>query len=166
MWRKIWDGPFYIGRLSRPVSVGDAIIKVLETLWRASIILITIVLLLLSVYYIQYRYSKWKDDLAIKNVYAFTSISDLCDVGEFAVTIKNRNDFPIKNVSYDVEMTLGGHDVTPRHLRDIWYFRSISGGHQLVKCHAAARDEYGRETGYRTQKGTVVGVTVRRVKAE
>lgn len=33
--RAVWDGPFYIGPLSRPVSVGDVLLKTLETLWRA-----------------------------------------------------------------------------------------------------------------------------------
>lgn len=42
--RAIWNGPFYIGPLSRPVSVGDVLLKALETLWRA--ILSMVVLLI------------------------------------------------------------------------------------------------------------------------
>lgn len=41
--RAVWDGPFHIGPLSRPVSVGDVLLKALETLWRA---IISIVLVL------------------------------------------------------------------------------------------------------------------------
>ena len=42
--RAIWNGPFYIGPLSRPVSVGDVLLQTLETLWRA---ILSIVLLLI-----------------------------------------------------------------------------------------------------------------------
>lgn len=41
--RAVWNGPFYIGPLSRPVSVGDVLLKTLETLWRA---ILSIVVLL------------------------------------------------------------------------------------------------------------------------
>ena len=49
MWkifRIIWDGPFYIGLLTRPISVGDVLIKVLETLWRAAVAVIALVAVL------------------------------------------------------------------------------------------------------------------------
>ena len=42
--RAVWNGPFYIGPLSRPVSVGDVLLKTLETLWRA---ILSIVILLI-----------------------------------------------------------------------------------------------------------------------
>jgi len=42
--RAVWNGPFYIGTLSRPVSVGDVLLKTLETLWRA---ILSIVVLLI-----------------------------------------------------------------------------------------------------------------------
>lgn len=43
--RAVWNGPFYIGPLSRPVSVGDVLLKTLETLWRAvlSIVVLLVV---------------------------------------------------------------------------------------------------------------------------
>lgn len=36
--RSIWRGPFYVGPLVRPVSTGDAILKVMETIWRFIVI--------------------------------------------------------------------------------------------------------------------------------
>ncbi|WP_300538109.1 hypothetical protein [Sphingosinicella sp.] len=36
----IWNGPFHIGRIERPVSVGDAIMKLMETTWRFGVILV------------------------------------------------------------------------------------------------------------------------------
>lgn len=44
--RSIWNGPFHIGPLASPVSVGDVLLKVLQTAWRA-IVLSALVLLLL-----------------------------------------------------------------------------------------------------------------------
>jgi len=38
--RAIWNGPFHIGRLSQPVSVGDVLLKVLETFWRAAVAIV------------------------------------------------------------------------------------------------------------------------------
>lgn len=44
--RAIWDGPFKIGELRQPVSVGDVLLKIFETLWRAIICIFTLVLVL------------------------------------------------------------------------------------------------------------------------
>lgn len=35
-----WNGPFHIGPLRQPVSLGDVLLKVLETLWRAVMTLV------------------------------------------------------------------------------------------------------------------------------
>jgi hypothetical protein len=34
----VWNGPFYIGKLERPLSLGDVAMKLLETVWRASVL--------------------------------------------------------------------------------------------------------------------------------
>lgn len=36
--RAAWNGPFHIGPLARPASVGDVLLKLLETTWRAAFI--------------------------------------------------------------------------------------------------------------------------------
>lgn len=41
--RAIWNGPFHVGRLSSPVSLGDAVMKILETSWRAAIVLSAVI---------------------------------------------------------------------------------------------------------------------------
>lgn len=45
--RRVWNGPFYIGKLEQPATVGDVLLKVLETLWRAFLVLIALSLLFL-----------------------------------------------------------------------------------------------------------------------
>ena len=42
--RLIWNGPFHIGKLSPPVSVGDALLKVLETAWRLFLVAISLLI--------------------------------------------------------------------------------------------------------------------------
>lgn len=41
--RAIWNGPFYIGKLAQPASVGDVLLKVLETIWRTVVALILLI---------------------------------------------------------------------------------------------------------------------------
>lgn len=37
---RIWNGPFHIGKLTQPTSVGDVMLKVLETLWRVIVVVV------------------------------------------------------------------------------------------------------------------------------
>ena len=41
--RAIWNGPFHIGPLSQPATVGDVLAKVLETLWRTLVFLVSLI---------------------------------------------------------------------------------------------------------------------------
>ncbi|WP_397401611.1 hypothetical protein [Phenylobacterium sp.] len=41
--RAVWNGPFFIGKLTRPVSLGDVAMKLLETTWRSVILLAVVV---------------------------------------------------------------------------------------------------------------------------
>lgn len=41
--RAVWNGPFYIGKLTQPASVGDVLLKILETIWRAIVGLILLI---------------------------------------------------------------------------------------------------------------------------
>lgn len=36
--RAVWNGPFYVGKLTRPVPWSEAFLKVLETLWRGVLV--------------------------------------------------------------------------------------------------------------------------------
>lgn len=46
--RAVWNGPFHVGKISRPVSVGDALLKLLETLWRAAVAAVAIILTIIA----------------------------------------------------------------------------------------------------------------------
>jgi hypothetical protein len=38
--KALWNGPFYVGKLERPISVGEALLKLFETAWRAGVLFI------------------------------------------------------------------------------------------------------------------------------
>lgn len=41
--QSVWNGPFYVGKLTQPVSVGDVLLKILEVLWRGTIAIVVII---------------------------------------------------------------------------------------------------------------------------
>lgn len=47
--RAVWNGPFYIGKLVRPVSLGDVAMKVLETIWRGVILFLAAIAVVIAV---------------------------------------------------------------------------------------------------------------------
>lgn len=160
MWRSIWNGPFYIGKLTRPVSVGDAIMKVLETLWRTAIILILAFAAFLAVILGNSWLENRRNADALKHVVVDAHADDSCRQGEFAITIRNNSKYTLTYVSYRVNMTLNGADVTPEHLRHLWTGSDISPAHSLTTCHSTAWTSYGSPTRYRTEEGTVLGASI------
>lgn len=44
MLRSIWNGPFFVGKLTQPVTVGDVMLKILEVLWRGLMALVGLML--------------------------------------------------------------------------------------------------------------------------
>lgn len=74
-WRalavSVWNGPFYIGKLERPVSTGEAILKIMETAWRgvlmaglgwSAIMIVVGVLAFIS----EITYESQEDDMALE----------------------------------------------------------------------------------------------------
>lgn len=59
--RLVWNGPFHIGKLSPPVSVGDALLKMLETAWR---LILTVVGLLFLIGLALFGYERIPRDRA------------------------------------------------------------------------------------------------------
>lgn len=45
----IWNGPFYIGNIEKPVKLGDVALKLLETVWRGGVLVCVAVLVTLGV---------------------------------------------------------------------------------------------------------------------
>jgi sugar phosphate permease len=45
----VWNGPFHVGPLVRPVSVGDAIMTICQTAWRAAVVVAAIFICILAI---------------------------------------------------------------------------------------------------------------------
>lgn len=166
MWRSIWNGPFYIGKLTQPVSVGDVMMKVLETLWRTALVGVALFAGLIALILGNSRMESRRNDDAERNVVVNAHRDPSCQPGEFAVTIQNNSKYTITYASYRVNMTLNGVDVTPDHLRNLWTGTDISPDHHLTTCHSTAWTSYGTPTSYRTEEGTVLGGSLDFVSAK
>lgn len=46
--QKVWDGPFKTPQLEQPISVGWVLLKILETLWRAVVVLLLLIAAVLA----------------------------------------------------------------------------------------------------------------------
>ena len=116
-WRVIWNGPFYIGKLERPVSVGDAIMKVLETAWRGAVIIVAAFAALFS--YI--AYDSWSKSRAEAAALTTTEIvasynPAVCgDSQPIEVVIGNSGRRTLSYVSYIIEVLdrPGGRNIAP-----------------------------------------------------
>lgn len=121
MWRAIWNGPFYIGKLERPVSVGDAIMKILETLWRVGIIgLIGFAALLVALSYSSWSANQVRDQaLADTDIVVRANFAG-CPVGSpIEVTLGNRGTKALTFITYNVRIIdpVNGQDLAPMHFK-------------------------------------------------
>jgi hypothetical protein len=70
--QSIWNGPFFVGKLTQPVSVGDVLLKILEVLWRAIISMIGLGVSVAGYFYYVYPvlYPPIKDSITGSAIYA------------------------------------------------------------------------------------------------
>lgn len=146
MWRAIWNGPFYIGPLERPVSVGDVMMKVLETLWRTALVVIglatTVMLLFLG--------WSWKTSEDQKRALAQMQISvryapDYCGAGKpLLITLTNDGRRKISSASYSVRISdSSGRDVAPAHFLWIEFSEAVPGRSATKDCLTPWQNNYG-----------------------
>lgn len=148
MWRAIWNGPFYIGPLERPVSVGDVLMKVLETLWRTGLVIIglaaTALVLLLA--------WTWKTSEEQKRALEQMQISvrydpDICGADRpLVVTFTNDGRRKITSVSYSVGiLDSSGRDVAPAHFLYISFPEEVAGRSFETDCLTPWQTNYGSD---------------------
>jgi len=150
-WRAIWNGPFYIGQLTRPVSVGDAIMKVLETAWRALVIVFALVLACLALIF----FTAWRDQAKSEkiraDVNAATSVSaaanfEACGPAfPIQVRITNAGDRELDYVTFRIKVIdpQDDRDITPSHFINMSTERAIGPRKTLLKCVSPYADQYG-----------------------
>ena len=107
VWRKIWNGPFYVGELEQPISMGAAFLKVFEVAWRIFIIAVIGAILLVGVITLLIVREDHKNEerrrLEAKVTLSGVLASTACPIpGSFLLFIKNGSDRPITSVSFSV----------------------------------------------------------------
>lgn len=152
-WLKAaWNGPFYIGRLQSPVSVGDVLMKVLETLWRGAILCVAAIALFVVGVLVVAEKDKRASARAVSNTPISISIdTDACPrAAPLLVSVENRSARRIESVAYRVDMIdrATGDNLTPLHLM------RVEGGGIMprsarTECLSPYVDRYGQETGFR-----------------
>jgi hypothetical protein len=150
MWRAIWNGPFYIGKLERPISVGDALMKVLETLWRAAIVaLVAFGLFVAALSYDSWRQNR-RDEVAGRTVVidARANFSVCPSDYPILVAIRNEGRKTISYVSYRIEIIdpALSVNIAPSHL-DSLHAENIPSGGTMMSCQSPYTS-YGSSTGF------------------
>lgn len=70
--QSIWNGPFHVGKLAQPISVGDVLLKILEVLWRAiiSVIALSVCVAVYVTYIHSALFPPLKDNIIAEAFYA------------------------------------------------------------------------------------------------
>lgn len=150
MWRAIWNGPFYIGPLTRPVSVGDVLMKVLETAWRGAVLIGGTV----GAFVAWFLIGDWFDERATNAAKLKTDVIVRYDIeacptsAPIHALIGNRSNRTLSWVSYEVQVLdrPGGRNVAPDRLTRLTVSDPIAPGRGLAFCHSL-----GDASGYQVQ---------------
>lgn len=100
--QSIWNGPFFVGKLTQPVSVGDVLLKILEVLWRA---IISIIALGLSIagyayYFHPVLYPPVEDSISANALYA-ANLPEPPPVVRSAASLPSRDEIESKPCAKD-----------------------------------------------------------------
>lgn len=139
----MWNGPFYIGKISQPASVGDVLLKVLETLWRA---IISIALVALGGLFAALVWMLWgdrlfpplKDQIVATAEFAWNEgqESDCTSEQPVKVTFENTSDKSIEYMQFYVEVFLEGHSTPSGDLGLLSTDIIIPPNHKAQNCFA------------------------------
>lgn len=170
--RAIWRGPFYIGKLSQPVSVGDVLLKFLETAWRCIIALLSTAIIIAAAVgaWIQIispiLFPPLKNQIDATISYDVEGVSPPTvmlppPVGEakaerktfrcnaeypLKVKLTNRSNKTIREIGFDIEARKPGYS---KNLNSASYARTtdaiLQPGYTLRQCWAIPFDEDGVE---------------------
>lgn len=101
--RAVWDGPFSLGSLSRPASLGDVLAKIIEIVWKSVIsvfgVLVVSVLAVVG-------YSLYLDATrpSAEDIVLTIRLNDVGCSSEFPVGIiaKNNSSHTVKSMNYSI----------------------------------------------------------------
>jgi hypothetical protein len=104
----IWNGPFHIGELSRPVSVGEAILKIFESIWRllvSLIVLISTAAASVALYYRFFQEKPIKTQIMGRVLYDIKACSKEYPL---AAIFKNNSNHTVTKIHFKIEINAIG----------------------------------------------------------
>lgn len=136
--RAVWNGPFHIGKLERPVSMGDAVMKVLETAWRAVVLAVAAYAAFIAAIF----FMAWREEQRRESRIASIAIDARADFANcptsnpIRVTIRNRGKVKLARVYYQVNITDPARElgIAPPHFSYLETKKSIEPGSGLTVC--------------------------------
>lgn len=153
MWRAIWNGPFYIGPIARPISVGDVLMKLLETLWRAAVIMVAAFAALLAILWVVDKRASDAQEKALRNTTVVASYDpDTCGFARpIAVLVTNNGKLPLSYVGYEVMILshIGGQNLAPTSFSHL-SFTDVAVGMRKRTCLSTVGDD-GSSLGLRPE---------------
>lgn len=98
--RGAWNGPFHAGPLTHPVTIGDALLKLFQTVWRALFILVVLVAVAAMVLWVS---TMTQPEPLYKQIYATARVDmKQCNNKKpLFVTFHNRSTKTIGAISFD-----------------------------------------------------------------
>jgi hypothetical protein len=111
--RSIWRWPFYVGPLVRPVSTGDALLKFLETIWRAIVIAFALILASALFVVLAIIWENANRPPSLSEVVRATVKEDrkVCNDANFPllVAFDNPSERSVENINFKIEAREPGH---------------------------------------------------------
>lgn len=108
--KTIWNGPFHIGRIQQPVTLGAAILKILEVLWRLLIVgAVAMALIFMVAVILQVRspsYVRLSNEIEA-TVFHDTSICS--DEFPLLISFKNNSKQTVGEISFTTIVRATGH---------------------------------------------------------
>ena len=150
MWRAIWNGPFYIGRLERPVTVGEAVMKVLETAWRAAVLIVAAYAAVIA----WLIFSSWRGEKireAARETVTYHASADLTRCPRTApifISVHNPSKEHLWGLSFRVQLLKNGRDIAPRHFQNQRVPVDLDAGAYWTACLNPWEDDYGAYSGF------------------
>jgi len=165
--RSIWNGPFHVGKLAQPISVGDVLLKILEVLWR---LVISIIALGLSIagyaYYVHPKlFPPIEDSITAEAFYSAYSATPAVSINvadknnppakssEAAKQQQCPSDFPVrvtfynngskavKNIRFELEGFLIGYSTNRLQYQPINNDRILPAGYNNYGCYAVRTEQ-------------------------
>jgi hypothetical protein len=134
----IWSGPFSIGPLVQPVSVGSAILKIIEVLWKVSIVGL-LFLLAAFVFFRTLEYFEEAANPSLGSQIVASAKYDPLACGKenpIAVKLENNSQSKLNSANVDIIITLTGRSTNLNKNPSVDWDLILDPGKSDILCYA------------------------------